>query len=222
MWAKRGPQTRCGRLKTVKWESIQCCRSNRNRPQRIVAFSIFSKKDGPRAPAKKPAAVPAVKQPAIPDAGASTRARTAPQLTQKIDQIQSEMEEFALDFTSPPPSRPATPTPPAAPAARPPAAVPSAPAAATAAAPAPAAVAAAPVSSAPASPMRAVPAPGGAAPAMPAPAAPPASRAKPVIERGFDPLARSAPKPRAAALVKPGAVQPAAPAAAAPVLHRPC
>ena len=82
-----------------------------------MAFSIFNKKDD--APPKRPA--PARAQPAAPKkpdapAAPSARAQAAGQLSQRIDLIQAEMEEFqaemeefTLDFSTPPsyPSPPA-------------------------------------------------------------------------------------------------------------------
>ena len=183
-----------------------------------MAFSIFTKKDDP--PAKRPAPARAQsvapKKPDTP-AAPTSRAQVTGQLSQKIDQIQAEMEEFTLDFTTPPSSAP------------PPAARPQPPdiQAASDVTPtrqlppdvfdavlrdlAPAAVTAAVSTAVPLAVSTAVP--------TEVPTAVPAAPAKkPLIEHGFNPAAKSAAKPVAKSTAKALVPPVAAPVpAAAPV-----
>ena len=161
-----------------------------------------------RSPKPQAKAPPHAKPPPAPASVGQThttaplRGQSQAQLSQKIDQIEAEMEEFTLDFTSQPPSRPAPPGNPASQAALAP----------TVAAPMPAPV---PAPAAPSAfeamfPSAAVP-PASAAPPpptvqripapVPAPAVAAASRAKPQVEHGFSPSARSSPSAKAASPV---------------------
>ena len=157
-----------------------------------MAFSIFNKKSEP--PPKPQAKVPPPAKPRAVSAPVEQTHTTAPsrgqsqeQLSQKINQIEAEMDEFTLDFTSPSASRPArsgNPAPqgalaPTVAAPMPPPA-PTAPSAFEAMFPS---LGAPPASAAPPPPpVQRTPAPAVAAP-----------RAKPLIEHGFNPSARSSP-----------------------------
>ena len=165
-----------------------------------MAFSIFNKK--PEPPPKPQAKVPPHAKPPAASAPVEQTQTTAPprgqsqkQLSQKIDQIEAEMEEFTLDFTSPPPSRPV------ASAHRAPQAAMAPTVAAPMPAPAPAPVSAAPPAfeamfpSAAVSPVSAAPSP---APAQRTPLPAAAPRAKPQVEHGFNPSARSSPSAKSA------------------------